>query len=47
MDGYTQEYARVKQQELARENKDRCWSNELRGSRRRDGSIWLFWLTRR
>jgi hypothetical protein len=47
MDRTHQEYARVRQQELERETRSRLWANELRGERRRDGSLRIIWLSRR
>jgi hypothetical protein len=47
MDGQNHELARVREQSLARESRGRRWVGELRGTRRRDGSLWIFRLPRR
>ncbi len=47
MYGQNHEFVRAKQQDLERESRERRWSGELRGGRRRDGSLWIFRLPRR
>ena len=47
MYGQNQELARAREQGLARESRTRQWVGELRGTRRRDGSLWIFRLPRR
>ena len=41
------DFAKARQQELARELRGRRWAGELRTTRRRDGSLWVIRLPRR
>ncbi len=47
MHGHNRELVQARQQDLARETRNRRWAGELRGSRRREGALWIFRLTRR
>ena len=46
MDRYWQEVARAVQRERETEARHRLWANELRGERRRDGSLRFIRLRR-
>ena len=47
MYGPTRELVQARQQDLARETRNRRMAGELRCDRRRDGSLWIFRLPRR
>ena len=47
MHGQNRELVQARQQDLARETRNRRWAGELQGGRRRNGTLWIFRLPRR